>query len=189
MNLTHLITLTTLTVYTALSGCAANTLFPPEITEKVSPTFHFEAWRDASPTNPSGQSDAGLKVELGGRIVQASKNGKGIVIVGEQLPIVTHPVYGPTEDVKRTGDYEFAFLYPGEIEPQDLKNGNRFIIVGTTTSRRPVIVNGVPKTEPFLVADCIHIWQTGRTEIAEFKESVGGGYSPLPEKTYCVTKQ
>ena len=189
MNLRYLITLSTMTVYAVLSGCAANTIFPPNVMEKVSPIFQFEAWRDASPTNPSGTSDAGLKVELGGRIVQASQNGKGIVIVAEQLPIVKHPVYGPTENVKRTGDYEFAFLYPGEIEPQDLRNGNRFIIVGTTTSRRPVMVNGVPKTEPFLVADCIHVWQTGRTEIAEFKESVGGGYSSLPEKTYCVTKQ
>ena len=121
-------------------------------------------------TNAAGQADAGLPVALGGRIVQASRNGKGIVIVAEHLPIVNHPVDGPTEDVKRTGDYEFAFLYPGELEPQDLRNGNRFVMVGTTTSRRPVVVNGVPKTEPFLIADCIHVWQTGRAEIAEFKD-------------------
>ena len=189
MNLTHLITLTTLTMCTVLSGCAAYTPFPPEVMEKVSPTFHFEAWRDAGPTNESGKSDAGIKVVLGGRIVQATKNGKGIVIVAEQLPIVNHPAYGPTEDVKRTGDYEFAFLYPGELEPQALKNGNRFVIVGSTTSRRPVLVNGMPKTEPFLIADCIHVWQTGRTEIADFKEDAGAGYSPLPEKTYCAAQQ
>ena len=102
---------------------------------------------------------------------------------------MTHPVFGPTENVKRTGDYEFAFLYPGEIESADLKNGNRFIIVGTTSQRRPVLVNGFPKTEPFLIADCIHVWQTGRTEISEFKEDVGGGFSPLPEKTYCAAKK
>jgi len=110
------------------------------------------------------------------------------VIVAEQLPIVKHPAYGPTEDVKRTGDYEFAFLYPGELDLRALRRGNRFIIVGTTTSRRPVLVNGVTKTEPFLIADCIHVWQTGSAEIAEFKEGVGGGYSPLPEKTYCVAQ-
>ena len=162
MKLSQLITLTVLAVSAALSGCTPHPLFPPKVMENVSPTFHFEAWRDASPTNPAGKTDAGHKVELGGRI------------------------YGPTEDVKRRGDYEFAFLYPGEIDSQDLRAGNRFIIVGTTTSRRPVMVNGVPKTEPFLVADCIHVWRTGRTEIAEFKEDVGGGYSTLPEKTYCV---
>ena len=189
MKLAHLITLTSMTACVVLSGCTAKSPFPPQVRENLSPTFHFEAWRDASPTTEAGNADTGHRVELGGRIVQASRNGKGIVIVAEQLPIVKHPVYGPIEDVKRTGDYEFAFLYPREIEPLDLRNGNRFVIVGTTTSRRPVVVNGVSKTEPFIVADCIHVWQTGRTEIAEFKEGVGGGYSPLPEKTYCVAQK
>jgi len=188
MKLTSLITLTA-SVCAVLSGCAANMLFPPEVMEKVSPTFHFEAWRDAGPSNEAGKSDAGIKIMLGGRIVQTTKNGKGIVIVAEQLPIVNHPVYGPTEDVKRTGDHEFAFLYEGTLEALDLMKGNRFIIVGTTTGRRPVLLNGIPKTEPFIIADCIHIWQTGGAEIAEFKEDVGGGYSSLPEKTYCVTKK
>ena len=123
-------------------------------------------------------------------MVQSSKNGNGIVIVAEQLPIVKHPVYGPAEpDKARPGDYEFALLYPGEIEPAALRNGNRFVVVGKTSGRKPIVVNGVPKTEPYLVADCIHVWQTGRTEIAEFKEDAGGGYSSLPEKTYCIAKK
>mgnify|MGYP001217401108 CR=1 FL=1 len=189
MNLMPLSTLMALILCAELSGCAAKTLFPPEVMEKVSPIFHFEAWRDAGPSNESGKSDAGIKVQLGGRIVQTTMDGKGIVIVAEQLPIVNHPAYGPTEDNKRTGDHEFAFLYPGELEALDLMKGNRFIIVGTTTSRRPVLVNGIPKTEPFLIADCIHVWQTGGAEIAEFKEDVGGGLSPLQEKTYCVAKK
>jgi starvation-inducible outer membrane lipoprotein len=189
MNVMHLSPLTTLTLCAVLSACAPNTPFPPEVMEKVSPTFQFEAWRDAGPTNESGKSDAGIKVQLGGRIVQATENGKGIVIVAAQLPIVNYPVYGPTDEVTRTGDYQFAFFYTGEIEPLDLMRGNRFIVVGTTTSRRPVLVNGIPKTEPFLIADCIHVWQTAGAEIAEFKEGVGGGFSPLPETTYCVAKK
>ena len=96
MKRIHLITFTA-SVCAMLSGCAANTPFPPEVMEKVSPTFHFEAWRDAGPSNEAGTSDAGIRVMLGGRIVQATKNGKGIVIVAEQLPIVSHPAYGPTE--------------------------------------------------------------------------------------------
>ena len=98
MDLEHFITLIAMTAYASLPGCADKRPFPPEVTENVSPTFHFEAWRDASPSNPSGKSDSGPKVELGGRIVQAAKNGKGIVIVAEQLPIVTHPVFGPSEE-------------------------------------------------------------------------------------------
>ena len=189
MNLMPLSTLMTLTLCAVLSGCAANTPFPPEVMEKVSPTFEFEAWRDAPPSNEAGKTDSGHKVELGGRIVQATKTAKGIVIVAEQLPIVNNPAYGPTEDVKRTGDHEFAFLYAGEIEALDLMKGNRFIVVGTTTSRRPVLLNGIPKTEPFLLADCLHVWQTLGAEIADFKLDIGGGLSPLPQKTYCVAKK
>jgi hypothetical protein len=70
-----------------------------------------------------------------------------------------------------------------------MMKGNRFIVVGTTTSRRPVLVNGMPKTAPFIIADCIHVRQTGGAEIAEFKEDAGGGYSSLPETTYCVAKK
>jgi hypothetical protein len=133
------------------------------------PPIQFEAWRDAGPSNPSGKSDSGLRLELGGRIIQTVKNDKGVVVVAEQLPIVTKPVYGPTEEnVKRTGDYEFAFLYPGELDLQALRSGQRFVVVGTTANRRPVVVNGKPKTEPFLVADCIHI---------------------VSEKTYCATQR
>ena len=189
MNLMPLSTLMTLALCAVLSGCAANTFFPPEVMEKVSPTFHFEAWRDASPTNGAGKSDAGLTVALGGRIVEASRNGKGIVIVANHLPIVTHPVYGPTESFEQKSDHEFAFLYSGDLDPQDLKNGNRFVMVGTTTGRRPVIVNGVPKTEPFVVASCLHVWQADRTEVSEVKDGIGGVDSSLQGKTHCVAKQ
>jgi starvation-inducible outer membrane lipoprotein len=189
MKRTDLITFMA-SVVAVLSGCAPHAPFPPEVMEKVSPIFQFEAWRDAGPTNESGKSDAGIKIMLGGRIVQVTKNGTGIVIVAEQLPIVNHPAYGPAEgEVKRPGDHEFAFLYEGALEARDLMKGNRFIVVGTTTSRRPVLVNGIPKTEPFIIADCIHVWQTGGAEIAEFKEDAGGGYSSLPETTYCVAKK
>src|SRR5574340_1669450 len=93
-----------------LPACANNSPFPSEIRDKVTPTFDFQAWRDASPSNPGGKSDSGTKVELGGRIVQVSRDSKGVLIVAEQLPIVKHPVYGPAESGDRKGEYEFAFL-------------------------------------------------------------------------------
>jgi hypothetical protein len=171
------------------AGCASKSPFPSEVRDKVSPTFDFTSWREASPSNPGGKSDAGMKVELGGRIVQASKSSKGILIVAEQLPIVRHPVYGPTDSGTRKGEYEFAFLYPDDLSPDALRNGNRFVMVGTTSGRMPVLVNGAAKSEPYLVADCIHVWQTGRTEIADFKESAGAGNSPLAEMTACAPKK
>lgn len=167
-------------------GCAPTTPFPPKVMEKVSPNFDFDAWKDSSPTNVGGKSDAGTKVQLGGRIVQVNPSSKGMLIVAEQLPIVKHPVYGPADTGKRSGTYEFALQYPDELPPGALRFGNRFVVVGTTQGRKSVVVDGAPKTEPFLVADCIHVWQTGRSEIASFKEDVGAGFSPLPEQTYCA---
>ena len=167
-------------------GCAPTTPFPPKVMEKVSPTFDFNAWKDSSPTNVGGKSDSGTKVELGGRIVQVKEMPKGMLIVAEQLPIAKHPVYGPTDAGTRSGTYEFALQYPDELPSGALRFGNRFVVVGTTQGRKSVVVDGAPKSEPFLVADCIHVWQTGRSEIASFKEDVGAGFSPLPEQTYCV---
>ena len=152
-----------------MAACASNSPFPPKVMDTVPPGVQFEAWRDAGPSNPAGKSDAGLRLELAGRIIQTIKDEKGVVVVAEQLPIVTQPVYGPTdENLGRKGNYEFAFLYPGELSTQALSSGQRFVVVGTTASRRPFVVNGKPKTEPFLVADCVHI--------------VSG-------KTYCVAQQ
>jgi hypothetical protein len=170
----------------AIMSCAPTTPFPPKVMEKVSPTFDFNAWKESSPTNVGGKSDSGTKVELGGRIVQVNPSLKGILIVAEQLPITKHPVYGPTDAGKRSGTYEFALQYPDELPPGALRFGNRFVVVGTTQGRTSVVVDGAPKSEPYLVADCIHIWQTGRSEIASFKEDVGAGFSPLPEQTYCA---
>lgn len=182
----HRLTWLAIISFLPIIGCAATTPFPPKVMEKVSPTFDFEAWKESSPTNVGGKSDSGTKVELGGRIVQVSPSQKGILIVAEQLPIVKHPVYGPSDTGKRRGAYEFALQYPDELPPGALRFGNRFVVVGTTQGRKHVVVDGAPKTEPFLVADCIHVWQTGRSEIASFKEDVGAGFSPLPEQTYCA---
>jgi len=170
-------------------GCAPTTPFPPKAMEKVAPNFDFDAWKEASPSNVSGKSDAGTKVELGGRIVQANPSGKGALVVAEQLPIKHHPVYGPTDPGTRSGSYEFALQYPDELPADALRFGNRFVVVGTTQGRKSVVVDGAPKSEPFLVADCIHIWQTGTSSIQGFKEDVGAGFSTLPEQTYCAPEK
>lgn len=146
---------------TLLAACAAKSPFPQEVQDKVLPGgglyAQFEAWRDASPSNGSGRSDSGLKLEFGGRIIQAVRNNEGVVVVAEQLPMARGVTYGPVESVERKGDYTFAFLYPSDIDTQSLSNGSRFVVVGTTTSRRPVVINGKYKTAPFMVADCIYL--------------------------------
>jgi hypothetical protein len=109
------------------------------------------------------------------------------LIVGRQLPVVEHPAYGPTDSLRKlgAGAFEFAFSYPGKIEPSALTAGNRFIVVGTTQGAKSITVDGATRNAPFLTARCVHIWKTSGKEIAEFEYSAAG-YQPLEQATYCA---
>jgi starvation-inducible outer membrane lipoprotein len=171
-----------ITLSLLVGACGPSSLFPSNVVKDVDTSFDFNTWR-ASPT-----SNQERKVQIGGRIIQAETTNEGLLIVGEQLPIVEHPVYGPATPKKRFGVYEFALLYPGKMEPTSLITGNRFIVIGTTRRPRMVVVEGASKTEPYLIAQCIHVWKTGEKDIADFPE-VGAGYYPLESDTYCVSRQ
>ncbi len=178
------------TLCLSLGACAGPELFPPEVMQDVAPTFDYPAWRRAMSGHAEGVNLPWLKVQLGGRIVASESRNGGLLVVVEQLPIVNHPAYGPTDTIKRKGDFEFAFLFKGEIESSALAKGNRLIMVGRTQGKREtVLVDGAPKSEPYLIAQCVHIWKTEGREIADFVSAgVGGGFSPLEEKTYCEKK-
>ena len=162
-----------------LTGCAQPALFSQDVMQGVEDTFDLNAWRSAP------NASAGHRVEVGGKIIQTDVDERGTLIVGMRLPIVQHPAYGPAEIGKQTDNFEFALLYPGTIESTDLSPGNRFIAVGIIQRTKVVEVDGAPKTEPFLLARCIHIWKTEGKEIADFPNS-SGGYYPLQEDTYCT---
>ncbi|HJU05143.1 MAG TPA: Slp family lipoprotein [Nitrospiraceae bacterium] len=167
-----------------LNACGPQQIFQSRIMEGVDTNFDIRAWQ-ASPT-----ANLGRKVQLGGRIVQAEPNPQGVLIIVEQLPIVEHPAYGPSDLKKRPGSFEFAFLYPGKVEESALTAGNRVIVVGTTQKPRTIILDGAPKNSLFLLAHCMHIWKTEGREIADFLSgSVGGGYYPLEEDTYCAANE
>jgi starvation-inducible outer membrane lipoprotein len=162
----------------AIAACAPGQIFPSEVTRGVEKQFDFTAWR----TMPNAQ--AGRKVQLGGRIVQANNHdNRGPVIIVTQLPIVDHPAYGPKDTGRRSG--EFAVFYAGPLEAKWLKPGNRVIVIGTTEQAKPVVVDDVKRTLPSLSARCLHIWNTGGKEIAEFPHNTGGGYEPLERETFC----
>ena len=162
-----------------LTACGQRQLFPPEVMQGVDTNFDFASWRE-KPTAALGRD-----VQLGGRILLADAADGGVLIVGEQLPIVQHPVYGPSSARKRFGVFEFAILYKGKIDSSALNPGNRFIVVGKTQGSKVVSVEGLKKEEPLLIARCIHVWKTGGTEIADFS-SEGAGYQPLEQNTYCA---
>jgi starvation-inducible outer membrane lipoprotein len=162
----------------ALSACASNALFPPDVVKGVDPDFDFARWRMLP-----NQAEA-KKIQLGGRIVNIETKGDKIAIVVAQLPIVEHPAYGPKDNGKRNG--EFAIVFEGTISQKFLQPGNRLIVIGTTHAPTVVSVDDLPRSLPTVSATCVHLWKTGGRDIADFP-SYGGGYETLEEETVCAT--
>lgn len=161
-----------------LSACTPYKVFSPEVTEGVDPNFDFSAWR----LTPNAKTDR--KIQLGGRVIQANTKDGTISIVVAQLPIVEHPAYGPKDTGKRSG--EFSITYQGKIDSNFLQPGNLLIVVGATRTTKVVIVDDVPRSFPTVTAQCLHIWNTGGRDIADFP-SYGAGYETLEEQTFCTS--
>lgn len=161
----------------ALSACASNALFPPDVVKGVDPTFDFARWRMMP-----NQAEA-KKIQLGGRIVNAETKGDKIIMVVAQLPVVEHPAYGPKDTGKKSS--EFAITYTGSINAAFLQPGNRVMVVGTTHAPMVVNVDDLPRSLPTLAATCLHFWKTGGRDSADFP-SYGGGYETLEEDTVCA---
>jgi starvation-inducible outer membrane lipoprotein len=148
--------------------------------EGVDPNFDFSQWRMI----PNQALER--KIQLGGSILQAERKDGNVTIVVTQLPIVEHPAYGPKDTGKRSG--EFAVTFQGSIEPPFLQRGNRIIVVGTTKAAKVVSVDDILRSLPSVSAKCLHLWNTGGRDIADFP-SFGAGYETLEEQTFCATAQ
>lgn len=161
-----------------ISACAPTQVFPPEVMEGVDKNFDFTAWRMVP------NAKAGRNIQLGGRIIQSEAKEGTVVLVIAQLPIVEHPAYGPKDNGKRSG--EFIVSYHGKLDPTAMQMGNRVVVVGITQNAKLVMVDDIQRSLPSVVARCLHIWNTGGREVADFP-SFGAGYEPLEENTFCVS--
>ena len=162
------------------AACSPVSLFPADVTNGVEKDFDFSVWRNIPNTK------VGQKVQLGGRIVQVNSGNGSLTLIATQLPIVQQPAYGPKDTGRRSGEY--AIVYNGSLDSKWVKPGNRLIVIGTTKEAKTVIVDDVQRSLPSLIAHCLHIWNTGGKEIAEFPYNAGGGYEPLEEETHCATR-
>lgn len=160
-----------------LSACATNAVFPADVMTRVDPTFDFSRWR-MTPNQAEAKT-----IQLGGRILSADSKGNRLTLVVAQLPIVEHPAYGPKDTGKRSG--EFAITYTGTINAAFLQPGNRVMVVGMTRAPILVSVDDLPKSLPTVSATCLHFWNTGGRDIADFP-SFGAGYETLEEETACI---
>lgn len=155
-------------------------LFSPSVTHDVT-AMEF-GMLQAQPDVFRGQV-----VQLGGRIVGAEETTEGVLIRVQELPVEKHPVYGTAEILFPT--VEFAILYPGKVDPAGIQFGNKLIVVALAKGSQAVNVEGVLRTEPYLVARCMHVWKTGEYGsygIEDFPHTTDG-YWPLQHETYCST--
>jgi starvation-inducible outer membrane lipoprotein len=160
-----------------LSACASP-VFPLKAMDGVDPTFDFSRWRMAP--DPADTR----KIQLGGRILSSTTQGEMLTIVVAQLPIVEHPVYGPKETDKPTG--EFVVLYRQMVDARFLQPGNHIMAVGETSPSMQVDVGGTLLSLPALTALCIHFWNRSGNDIVMIG-STGAGTKTFTELTYCMT--
>lgn len=171
---------TLLAVCLGIAACSSHQLFSPEVMNGVDPNFDFSQWRMV----PNQALER--KIQLGGSILHSERKDGNVTLVVTQLPIVEHPAYGPKDTGKRSGEFAVTFL--GQIEPPFLQRGNRLIVVGTTKAAKVVTVDDMLRSLPSVSAKCLHIWNTGGRDIADFP-SYGAGYETLEEDTFCATAQ
>lgn len=164
-----------------VGACARPDIFPQRELQDVDRSFDFAKWKEQP------MAYVGVKVEIGGRIVDATATDDGVRIVATQLPIVEHPVYGPRNGLGHVGAHEFAITYSGKIEREALQSGNKFIVLGRTQPPVEIEWQGVKRSMLALKAACIHIWKTGPQEIAEFP-NIQSEYYPLERHTYCAAQ-
>lgn len=166
-----------------LAGCSRGPLFPPEIVNDVAtPEFGvLQAKTDVF---------SGRVVQLAGRIIGIEESANGAIILAQELPVVKHPAYGPKEPTQTDKPASsFFVLYQGKVDPRALWFGNKFIVVGVAEERRTLAIDGIPRTKPYVVARCMHVWKTGgygSYGIEDFPYTTDGDYL-LEHQTYCAS--
>jgi len=160
-------------------GCSTGTFFPPEGT------------RDAASIQfgvlvPRPEVFTGRVIQIAGRIVGVEQSADGILIRAQELPMQEHPVYGPAEVNK--GTPEFAIKYRGKVDDRAFWFGDKLVVVAVGQGSRPLTVDGVIRTAPYVVARCMHIWKTGEDGSYGIEEypNLPDGYYSLKHQTYCA---
>ena len=169
-----------------LSACSTTPMFPPAVMKDVDAnTRDVKAWEDQA-YHPSGAAFVPHKVELAGEIIRVIQKPEGVVILAEEQPLDTNPASSST-NVQQDGAPWFAITFKGSVEPSLLQAGNRLTVVGTTQRAGPEMLGGAPRMLPHLMAQCLHIWNTRESEMANFSYYGGPmGHHPPEERTFCL---
>lgn len=165
-----------------MAACAPVQRFPSDIEKRVvmEPTHEFGVLH----MEPEVYRGGGTL--LAGTIIDVEPISSGVLLVTQRLPVlrqVDYPSYRPMETSPT--DQSILF-YPGHIDPQGLKLGNKFIALADPKEFPGVTIKGVSKSSRYFVASCLHIWKTGHNEISDFRDRYNQTYARLEEDTYCT---
>ena len=160
----------------SLVACTEH-LFPPEAVKDLDPALQMGIFNSEADVYFKGHL-----AQAGGRIVATEQTPDGILITAEELPLTK----GSTRVVETAkSDGWFVFLYRGQIDKTGLQQGNELIMVGLVEGNQRISVKGIPRTAPYLIARCMHVWKTGRYAISDYP-NLPDGYYPLEQQTYCL---
>ena len=160
-------------------GCSPPSFFPPDATRDAA-VLHFGVL-EAKPDVFKGRV-----VQLAGRIVGVQHSADGVLIRAQELPMQQSPAYGPAETSK--GTHQFAIRYPGKVDDKALWFGNKLVVIAVAQGSHAMEVDGLPRTAPYVVARCMHVWKTGEygSYGIEAFPHLTDGYYPLEHQTYCA---
>ena len=163
---------------------AGDPLFPQDSVPKASSIEIFHKLAS------NAEKSQGEKIKLAGRMIGFEPSDEGTIIIAEWLPYTADLDLedGPQDHDKDTG-LRFALRYPGQThDPQFKWKGNEFILEGTIQGTKNVVMDmfGNEKTLLYVIAQCIHVWESGETE--EFDQPDVQFKGPHIARTFCIKK-
>jgi len=179
-----------------LYGCATSMTSDPTFPVDAVPAVTSSSQFDKVTKGADGSK--GQMIKLAGRIIDVSTTQEGALIIASWLPFPkqTSLEEGPPDSPATKGRH-FVFLFPGTIrdpfipgeayDPKVAWEGNRFILEGKLAGKKTVVLDplGDQKSLLHVQARCIHVWETGQSEVADQPDSQWAG---TIGRTFCATK-
>jgi hypothetical protein len=129
----------------------------------------------------------GQETRLVDSIVNIDETDEGYLVLAKWLPYPTTLLEQGPVACESKGDRHFLIRFVGKRDREFYAiRGNKFLLEGTVEGIKQGVVNVVgPKKDLILInAKCVHLWETGESEV-----NSGQGdseYPPVRQRTLCA---
>ena len=138
----------------------------------------------------------GMTFKLAGRIIDTQSIDEGALILAAWVPYISHfNLEDGPPDTAALHSRHFAFLFPGitgdpfvkgpDYDPLVAWEGNKFVMEGTLIGSRTMVLDalGEEKSMPLIRTQCIHVWETGKSEPSDQPDEQWAGQIA---RTFCA---